>query len=359
MARRSVPSFLLLMPAVLLAVPAGPAAAREVSAGVVVRASSSGQDAAVYRVEVRNGTPAPVDLLVRQSVPRGASVAATTPGGAVTPGEVNWALRVEARRTTAVRATFAGTGDTFAAACAYGVPDAAPVSCASAAWSAPRSPVALGPWWRSWPVGALAAVVVVLVVVLVVVVRHRRSASAASAASAVRRGPPLWTVFLLATAALVGLLAAGAVAAAPRLTSLVGAGPSDGDGWVGSAPSGSVGQPLADNAFTFIAYRLSCAPAPGGAGSRCVAVIGATNRSSAQERWHGVLQRLATSDGGWAPVDDAQTAAANGGRDVFAGTLQPGGKVLGQLVFTVPAGRAATELELRSGAFADGVRVVI
>jgi hypothetical protein len=197
--------------------------------------------------------------------------------------------------------------------------------------------------------------VAALLAAAVVVGRRRR---VVSGTFAVRRGPPLWTVFLLATAALVGLLAVGTIAAVPRLTSLAGAGPSGGDGWIGSAPSGVVGQPLADNAFAFTAYRLSCAPAPDGTG-RCVAVVGATNRLSGEERWYGVLQRLATADGGWVPLDDAATAAANGGRDVFAGALQPGGKVLAQLVFTLPAGQAATELELRSGAFADGVRVVI
>jgi hypothetical protein len=90
-----------------------------------------------------------------------------------------------------------------------------------------------------------------------------------------------------------------------------------------------------------------------------VAVVGALNRSSAEERWYAVLQRLATSDGGRVPVDEAATAAANGGRDVFAGALQPGGKLLAQLVFAVPAGQAATALELRSGAFAEGARVEI
>ena len=88
---------------------------------------------------------------------------------------------------------------------------------------------------------------------------------------------------------------------------------------------------------------------------RCAADVGVRNPSAAADRWYPAMQRLRAGDG-FVTVDEAATTADNG-RDVFAEPLAPGEQRVARLWFTLPTGARADVLELRSGAFANGVRV--
>jgi hypothetical protein len=339
--------FLLLVPAAQVAPP--PSVGLEVT--------SSGQMAAVYRVEVRNDTSAATDVVVRQNIPRGTNVSANTPGGTQDAGEVWWRLHLESRESREVSTAFTPppNGQTYGAACAYVDPSATAVDCAAARWTSPSPIATSAPWWRRWQV--LAAAGLLLVLATAVLVSRRRRAAPAAASH--RRGPPTWTVVALSAVVLLGLGVGAAAVAAPRLTALAGGGPSGRDGWIGAAPQGLVGQSLRENALAFTTYRIVCTPPNDAAAAhQCTTVVGVTNPGGAAERWYPAMQRLETADGGWVPVDEAATVTANGA-DLFGDPLPPGGTVLAQLVFNLPPGSAATRLELRSGAFSEGARVQI
>jgi hypothetical protein len=343
------PLALALLTGALAAAPAPP------PVGVTVAMSSSGQDAAVYRVEVRNGAPDAANLVVRQSIPRGVAVTATTPAATVTATEITWPVPLAAGQSQALTATFgsAPDGRLSTGACAYGSVDGAPAGCAVAAWEGTGA-AGPAPWWRHWFVPL--ALAFVALGVLAVVLRRRAGPAPARAGPAPagarrvrRRGPPLWTVLVLAVALLIAGGAAVAATAVPRLAAITGtAGPSP-PGWVGPAPAGAVGEELRENAFAFTAYRVVCD------GNRCAADVGATNPSSAPELWYPAMQRI-THPGGFVPVDEPATLSENG-RDVFAGPLSPGERRFARLWFVLPPDVPAEILELRSGAFANGVRV--
>jgi hypothetical protein len=357
-------SLALLAPALPLA--AAPAAAASPDAGQVdVAVTSTGDRDADYRVVVRNFTAAPTELSVRQSVPDGASVTATSPapgpGGSPGPGspnEVVWPVRLGPYEATTLTATFTpdhGGTPLSGAACAYVGWAGEPVDCAAAVWS-PAGPAVVAqpePWWRHWWVPTLGALLVAAVVLFVRWGRPRAAARVTALTDRGRAGVAVVTALVL----LVGLGVLAVALALPRLASATTAtaqrGP--GSGWLGPVTSGPLGTPLRENAFEFTAYRFVCVPE--GGGQRCTAVVGLANRSGTAEYWHPHLQRLTVAGDLPVHTDEMATRAANGGRDVFAAPLAPGDQRLAQLTWAIPAGATATTVELHSGAFANGVRV--
>jgi hypothetical protein len=328
---------------------------------VAVSVTSSGQNAAVYRVEVRNDAPDATDVVVRQSVPPGVAVTATDPPATVTDAEITWRVPLGGGRTRSMSATFLPDGDVArrqpgvlaGAACAYPDAEAAPAACAAATWRA-SGPVATSPpWWRHWLL-PLAFAFVALGVLAVIL---RRRAGPAPEPERPRdrpprRGPPAWTVFALALMLLVGGGTAVATATVPRLAAIAGVQPTSEDGWIGAVPTGGVGEELRENAFAFTAYRIACSV---GRPSRCTADVGVHNPTAAADRWYPSMQRVRYGDD-FVAVDEAATLESNG-RDVFAEPLGPGEHRLARLSFVLPNRARGDVLELRSGAFAGGVRV--
>ena len=348
---------LALLTGVLVGAPAPPA-------GVSVSVSSSGQDTAVYRVEVRNDAPGAADLVVRQSVPRGVAVTATNPEATVSDSEITWRLPLGGRQTRAMSATFQPDpavvrdppGVLAGGACVYGDPGGAPADCAATTWQASGPSAASPPWWRHWLL-PLAFAFLALGVLAVILRRRAGPASAPGPESArrrpPRRSPPMWTVLALAVMLLVGGGAAVAAAAVPRLAAITGTSGTPEEGWIGPVTVGEIGEELRENAFAFTAYRVACSRGSGGV--RCAADVGVRNPSAAADRWYPAMQRMRAGDE-FVTVDEAATTADNG-RDVFAEPLAPGEQRVARLWFTLPTGARADLLELRSGAFANGVRV--
>ncbi|MEV0714182.1 hypothetical protein [Asanoa sp. NPDC050611] len=358
-------SLALLAPA--LPVAAAPAAAAQPDASQVdVAVTSTGNNRdADFSVVVRNFTAAPTELSVRQSVPDGAGVTATSPapgpGGSPGPGspnEIVWPVRLGPYEATTLTATFTpdhGGTPLSGGACAYVGWAGEPVDCAATVWT-PAGPAVVAepePWWRHWWVAALGMLLVATTVVLVRYGWPRAAARVTALTDRGRAGVAVVTALVLLTG--LGVLAVAL--ALPRLASATTAtaqrGP--GSGWLGPVSTGALGTPLRENAFEFTAYRFTCVPE--GGGQRCTAVVGLTNRSATAEYWHPHLQRLATAGGQEVHTDEMATRAVNGGRDVFAAPVAPGDQRLAQVTWAIPASATPDTVELHSGAFANGVRV--
>jgi hypothetical protein len=346
---------LALLTGVLVGAPAPPA-------GVSVSVSSSGQDTAVYRVEVRNDAPDAAELVVRQSVPRGVAVTATNPEATVSDSEITWRVPLGGRQTRAMSATFQPDqavirdppGVIAGGACVYGAQDdqSGPADCAATTWEASGPAAVSPPWWRHW---LLPLAFAFLALGVLAVILRKRAGPAPSTPRPrrrpPRRGPPMWTVLALAVMLLVGGGAAVAAAAVPRLAAITGTSGTPEDGWIGPVTVGEVGEELRENAFAFTAYRVDCS------GGRCAADVGVRNPSAAADRWYPAMQRM-RAGADFVTVDEAATTAVNG-RDVFAAPLAPGEQRVARLWFTLPNRARADVLELRSGAFSNGVRVDI
>lgn len=340
------PLVLALLTGVLTTAPAPP------PDGVTIALSSSGPDAAEYRVEVRNDAPDARDVVVRQSVPRGLAVTATTPAATVGPAEITWQVPLAAGQSQALTATFGPVpeGELSTGACAYGSADGAPADCAVAGWRATAGPANVAPWWRHWLVPL--ALAFAALGVIGVILRRRAGPTAAPVRPRrrpPRRGPPLWTVFALAVVLLAIGAAAAAAATVPRLASATGVSAPSPPGWIGPRPDGVVGEELREDTFAFTTYRVVCD------GNRCAADVGVTNPTGAPAPWYPAMQRVTYGDA-FVPVDEPATLEANG-RDVFADPVAPGEQRFVRLWFALPPGVPAEVLELRSGAFANGVRV--
>ncbi|SNS95681.1 hypothetical protein SAMN05421812_102505 [Asanoa hainanensis] len=358
---RTALSLALLAPT--LPFTAAPAAAQPDASQVDVAMTSDGSQEAEYRVVVRNRTEAPTDLTVRQSVPDGARVTATSPapgpGGSPGPGspsELVWTVHLGPYESTTLTTTVAPSqgASISGAACAYVGLAGQPVDCSASVWT-PADPGATASQENRWQLWWLPALATLLVVASVLFARYgwpRAARRVAALSDKGRAGVAVLTAIVL----LVGLGVLAAALAVPRLAATAaGAQRTPASGWLGPVVTGALGTPLRENAFEFTAYSFTCAPA--GGGQRCTAVVGMTNHSAAPEYWHPSLQRLAVA--GEAPVstDVMATRALNGGRDVFDAPVVPGHRLLAQLSWSLPAAADPTTLELHSGAFAQGVRI--
>lgn len=395
--------------------PASPAPLRPPPSPVTVAVAPAGTPAPAYRISVHNAGDSPVDAMVRQELPSGASATTVTgggrasrPGGSTAAGEVTWRLRLPAHSTTNLHTALnAAPGRSVTApACAYGSDGTRPYDCATATWQAVAAPTATAaattPGWRRPAVllGTLAAVLVVTGGVLLWWWR-RRSRSAPTGAQATaggptrpggptmaggppqpgtvyprramppvagrRRTPPVWVVVPVAAAVLAGVVGVAAWTATRRVAAIDTAKQPTSGAWMGRSVSGGLGVPLREAAFEFTVYRVSCdagGPPTGtngtsgtNGGRRCLATVGVRNLTPEQQTWHGQLQRAYLPGGTWVSTDEDATRLANLGRDVFAQPVAAGTRVVLPLVFSTGSSAAPRQLELRSGVFSAGVRV--
>lgn len=371
-----------------LAAMAAPAAAASAAAGnVTLAVAPAGRTVPGYEIELRNGGSIPVAATVRQELPPGLSPIAISNGGQVTTSasrtggtELSWRLSVPPGGATTVSATMndAPSPAVAAPACAFTGSGLVPADCATAVWSAPKAgdrPAAT-PWWRSATlIGVVAAALLVAAAVgLTFRARRRRRHNARLAANEVlaysepnvypkprdpaprtptpRRRPPLWAIVAAGLALLIGASVTALWTATSRVTAMnANRQPSSG-AWVGSASSGTIGEPLREAAFEFTVYRMNCPPGT----PQCVATVGLRNISDRGQQWYATLQRAYLPSGDWVTTDEDATRQANGGRDLFAETIPPGDRYVFPLVFPV-SGQQPTQIELRSAVFSAGVRV--
>ncbi|SDY56067.1 hypothetical protein SAMN05444365_102650 [Micromonospora pattaloongensis] len=341
--------------------------------------NSSGTLSPNYRIEVRNSTAKPIDVTVRQELPRGTTVTTTSPEARPKEGEVTWQLKAPPRSNTTLTSslTHSGGSTLFSPACAYERDGSRPYSCATAAWTPPPdiTPRHAPPWWQQprtlTIIGASALVGLTLLWGLVAVARRwRRRAAGRSRigpttrapirglapppAPRRRRRPPAVVVlaFTLLLLALTGALGTRAVVAGADTIQLA----RQQTGWVGNQTSGPVGAALREDSFEFTVYRIGCQQVGPGT-RRCIATVGVHNASGKDGHWHAGLQRAYLPTGSWVSTDEAATREANKGRDMFAEPLAAGQRLLFPLAFTVTSELLPTRIELRSGAFNAGVSV--
>ncbi|WP_189043225.1 hypothetical protein [Micromonospora sonchi] len=383
------PTMLTPDPAMPAAPPAAPTPTRLAvpppapRVSVAVAPASSSEPG--YHIEVRNAGNAPVSTTVRQELPRGAWANSISNGGRmVRPGgstatAVTWQLRLPPHSTTTLDTTLRAASvqqPLTAPACAFAGDGRQPYDCASATWTSPHAATAAPQepsGWRDQASALLVGAVAVLVLGVVGLVtwwRNRRPVAAALASDGPgriyprpaaprpahrRRKPPIWLIVPVAATVLAATIGTAAWTATRRVAAIDTDSQPTSGGWKGTGVTGSLGEPLREDAFEFTVYRMACEP--GQQVRRCQATVGVRNVTPEHQSWHGKLQRAYLPNGNWVTTDESATRQANQGRDVFAEPMAAGSRMVLPLVFTVN-GRAAPErLELRSGVFSAGVRV--
>ncbi|MEV1287258.1 hypothetical protein [Micromonospora sp. NPDC049679] len=343
--------------------------------------NSSGQLSPNYRLELRNSTTKPIDVTVRQELPRGTGVTTTSSGGRVGETEVTWQVQAPPRSTTALTTSLTQSGGVtplLSPACAYENGGNRPYDCSAASWTPPPPivPANARVWWqqpRNLTIAGLSLLFgVVLIWSFARSLRRRRRRAAgrppigpttrnparalAPPPAPRRRRPPAFLVFALG----IVLLAAGsaigtqATVLGAHATGIVGK--QRNGGWIGEPAAGPVGAVLHEAAFEVTVYRIACQES-GRAARRCLATIGLHNVSNNKQLWYAPLQRAYLPTGNWVSTDEAATREVNGGRDFFAEPVASGQRLLFPLVFTVTSDLLPNRIELRSGVFNAGVTV--
>ncbi|PZM96957.1 MAG: hypothetical protein DIU79_03750 [Actinobacteria bacterium] len=344
-----------------------PAPARANPEAVTLSIDSSGQYWPDYRLQVRNATPRPVHVTVRQELPQGTAVTVASDGGRAEQNELVWRIRVPARTSSTLTASLTHSGDVeplISPACAYQRRGERPYDCATASWTPPPHilPKDTTPWWRKpqpLHLALLGTGALLAAFTLWRLLRRRRSAPALATATPTprrRRRPRAALVFGLVVVLLGVGVATSAGAAAFGAHTLGLFGKPRAAAWIGTPQSGPIGAELREAAFDITVYRLACRPV-GDDTQRCLATVGVRNHTKRNQYWHASMQRAYLPTGTWVGADEAATRAANGGRDMFADPVVPGQRLLVPIAFTVTGGLLPNRLELRSGVFSAGVSV--
>ncbi|HEY8533913.1 MAG TPA: hypothetical protein VIL44_08605 [Micromonospora sp.] len=342
---------------------------------------SSGQYWPDYRLQVRNATPRPISVTVRQELPRGTAVTVASDGGQAEQNELVWRIRVPARASSTLTASLTHSGDVeplISPACAYQRRGERPYDCATASWMPPPhiTPTVATPWWRQPHRIAAIALGALLTALILWQARRRRSrraprrriAHAQSPATRPlapaltpaprrrRRRPPAFLVFAVVIVLLGVGIATAAGAAVLGAHSVGFLGTARTAAWIGSPQAGPIGVELREAAFDFTVYRIACRPLAGDT-HRCLATVGVRNHTNRDQHWYASMQRAYLPTGTWVAADEEATRAANGGRDMFAEPVAPGQRLLVPLAFTITGDLLPSRLELRSGVFSAGVSV--
>jgi hypothetical protein len=333
----------LIVGTLLFAALGAPVAPQATDVTVAIGATTA--DANTYQVRLTNTTDHPVTTVVTQDLPRGAT-SATAPGATVGNGLIIWKPTLKAHTTTVLTSTVnapRGPGRRVSSACTADPQTGRPLGCASTVVEQPAD-VVTAPWWRSpW---LLLIPIVGIIVWLIWTYRHTL-AIALTHTGKLRRAAPL-----ISLAALVGILAGGFVLAKPYLSGGVAKKQALGQvGWAGEDHPAQLGTPASDGAAEFTVHRMACAQ------TTCNVMVTARNLTGKPLTWYRTLQHLTTATDAWTVPDAGATAAANGGADVFAQPILPGGSVVCALTFPVPKGAVPHRLELRESTGVRGVHL--
>jgi hypothetical protein len=308
----------------------------------------------IYRVVLTNATATPVLTTVVQWMPPDAT-AVTAEGAKVDGDRITWSAKVAANADVTLRSTVALPVPHAAvamSACATDAVSGRLLDCASST----IAPVAESapPWWQSWlPIAVLVLALGILTWIFVRAVRHRRAQlDLEPPARKPRRDLPSWVPVGLAVIGLLAATAMGLAALGPRLraAATINHGLA-GHGWSGPRVQAAIGTPVSDGIAEFTVYSATCTTAKV---TTCDVAAGIRTVGDQPLLIYRSMQRMYTSDTTWVEPDPVATTKANGGTDVFAGTLEPGSERLIALRFTLPAGARPQWLELHEGAFARG-----
>lgn len=332
----------------LLAAPAAPAPPtvqpESAAISVTVTTQASGPDV-VYRTVVRNTSSAQVAATVKQQLPDGVTRATASNKGVVHGDEIQWTATVPAGGTVTLnsKATVPVPRPSAVSSVCVADPNGTALDCTSAVAAAVTPPEP--PLWRRllpWAVGLLALGVLVWAGWRLWKRKPARKPRPARAPRSTR--DMTWTAVGISAVAVLGVVAAVLLLAAPVVKSTVTRATStQGGGWSGTQTPLALGAPASDSVVEFTVYQAECTK---GKSADCTVVAAVRNTGGQPQLFYSSMQRVYTAPNDWVTPDNP---------GVFAQPLAAGARRLVTLHFALPAGQHAQRLELREGAFARGV----
>jgi len=183
--------------------------------------------------------------------------------------------------------------------------------------------------------------------------------------------PLLWA--LAAVGTLIGLFLAGAAAESlghadsTAATAPAGQpkGTSQTNGKVTKPPG--IGDAVRDGKFEFVVARVDCAKSSVGSkylnrkaeGKYCVVSLSVKNIADQPQLFLGSAQKAFDAAGTKFTDDKVAGLYANDDTQTFLQKIDPGGKVVGKIVFDVPKSTKLTAVELHDSFFSGGVKVTL
>ena len=182
----------------------------------------------------------------------------------------------------------------------------------------------------------------------------------------------LWA--LAAVGTLIGLFLVGAAAQnfgrdAGSAAATTAAGPPKGNGQPNKkvAKPPGIGDAVRDGKFEFVVSRADCAKSSVGSkylnrkaqGKYCVVHLSVKNIADQPQLFLGSAQKAFDAAGTEFTDDKLAGLYANDETQTFLQKIDPGGKVVGKIVFDVPKATALTTVELHDSFFSGGARVTL
>src|SRR5690349_2614530 len=182
--------------------------------------------------------------------------------------------------------------------------------------------------------------------------------------------PLLWA--LAAVGLLVGLFLAGAAAQdfgrEPDSTAATAAaGSAKGKTARKATKPPGIGDAVRDGKFEFVVSRADCATSSVGSkylnrktkGRYCVVHLSVRNIADQPQLFLGSAQKAFDAAGTEFTDDKIAGLYANDDTQTFLQKIDPGGKVVGKIVFDIPATTTLTVVELHDSFFSGGARVTL
>ena len=176
--------------------------------------------------------------------------------------------------------------------------------------------------------------------------------------------------------ALIGLFLFGAAAESlgHKVTTAAtgqskGAGPAKGSGNANGAVTKPpvLGDAVRDGKFEFVVSRADCSKSSVGieplnrtaAGKYCVVSLSVKNIAGKPQLFLGGAQKAFDAAGTSFTADEIAGLYANHDTQTFLRKIDPGGEVVGKIVFDVPKATTLTTVELHDSIFSGGVKVTL
>jgi hypothetical protein len=188
----------------------------------------------------------------------------------------------------------------------------------------------------------------------------------------VKHAPLLWALAAVGTVA--GLFLLGAAAQnvgrdTDSAAATAAAGPPKGNGQPARKvvrPPG-IGDAVRDGKFEFVVSRADCAKSTVGSkylnrkaqGKYCVVHLSVRNIADQPQLFLGSAQKAFDAAGTKFTDDKLAGFYANNDTQTFLQKIDPGGKVVGKIVFDVPKTTTLTTVELHDSFFSGGARVIL
>lgn len=184
--------------------------------------------------------------------------------------------------------------------------------------------------------------------------------------------PLLWALAAVGTLAglfLLGLAAQDFGRDAASTTATAAAGQPKGDTKPARKPPKppGIGDAVRDGKFEFVVSRADCSRSTVGTrylnrkteGKYCVVHLSVTNIADQPQLFLGSAQKAFDTKGTAYTDDKIAGLYANDDTQTFLQKIDPGGKVVGKIVFDVPQATTLTTVELHDSFFSGGTKVTL